>query len=99
MSKLDLLCRTALPLLLLTPQIAHAQQPASAAAPEREVAFSADQLSYNEANEIVIASGEVRMTSEGNNLRADRVVWNRRTGEVRAEGNVRVVNPGGDAAY
>jgi LPS-assembly protein len=39
------------------------------------------------------------MRSEGNSVRADRIVWNRRTGEVRAEGNVRVVNPAGDAAY
>src|SRR3546814_13027728 len=39
------------------------------------------------------------MTTEGNNLRADTVTWNRQTGEVRAEGNVRIVNPQGDAAY
>ena len=45
------------------------------------------------------ASGDVRMNSEGNRLRAERVTWNRATDEVRAEGNVRVVNPGGDVAY
>ena len=39
------------------------------------------------------------MTTEGNNLRADTVTWNRQSGEVRAEGNVRIVNPQGDAAY
>jgi LPS-assembly protein len=39
------------------------------------------------------------MNSEGNNLRADRVIWNRRSDEVRAEGNVRLVTPEGDVAY
>ena len=45
------------------------------------------------------ATGEVRMNREGYNLRADSVSWNRGTGEVRAEGGVRITNPGGDVAY
>ncbi len=49
--------------------------------------------------DVVTASGEVRMTREGYNLRADSVIWNRTSGEVRAEGSVRVVSPGGDVAY
>ena len=39
------------------------------------------------------------MAREGYNLRADSVVWNRTSGEVRAVGGVRVVSPGGDVAY
>ncbi|MBA3676352.1 MAG: LPS-assembly protein LptD [Sphingosinicella sp.] len=39
------------------------------------------------------------MASEGSRLRADKVIWNRQSGEVRAEGNVRIVNPQGDAVY
>ncbi len=39
------------------------------------------------------------MNREGYNLRADSVSWNRVTGEVRAEGDVRVVSPEGDVAY
>ena len=38
-------------------------------------------------------SGQVRMSRDGNYLAADRVSWNRKTGEVVAEGNVVVVNP------
>ncbi len=82
--------------------MAAAQDVAPVAAPDeedRQVDFSADQLTYDTDAEIVTASGEVRMTTEGNNLRADTVIWNRQTGEVRAEGNVRIVNPQGDAAY
>ena len=95
------ICRTALPLLLCAPCAALAQEPAAGAPDEApaEVAFSADQLVYDESADIVTATGEVRMNREGYNLRADSVTWNRITGEVRAEGNVRVVSPGGDVAY
>jgi LPS-assembly protein len=103
------ICRTALPLLLCTPFAALAQeapadapQPAPSAAADEapaEVAFSADQLVYEETSDIVTASGEVRMNREGYNLRADSVSWNRGSGEVRATGDVRVVSPGGDVAY
>jgi LPS-assembly protein len=39
------------------------------------------------------------MTREGNRLRADKVVWNRKTGKVIATGNIAVTNPQGDIAY
>ena len=96
---------TALPLLVLVPQAARAQEAAppppaaSEAGEEPRVDFSSDELTYDTRADIITASGNVRMIREGNNLRADRVIWDRNTGEVRAEGNVRVVNPQGDAAY
>ncbi|MBV8685170.1 MAG: LPS-assembly protein LptD [Alphaproteobacteria bacterium] len=101
MKKLNLICLTALPLLLGAPASAFAQEAAAAspAPAEREVAFSAGQLVYDSDAEVVTASGEVRMNSEGNNLRADQVVWNRKADEVRAEGNVRIVTPEGHVAY
>lgn len=99
MTKLDLICRTALPLFLFVPQMALAQDLPVAAREDREVAFTADQLTYDSEADIVTASGQVRMSTEGNRLSAERVIWDRRSGEVRAEGNVRVINPQGDAAY
>jgi LPS-assembly protein len=63
------------------------------------VQFSADTLEYDENADLVTASGEVRMTRDGNRLRADKVVWNRRTGEVVASGGVAVASPQGDFAY
>ncbi|MDB5719972.1 MAG: LPS-assembly protein LptD [Alphaproteobacteria bacterium] len=111
MKKLNFICLTALPLLILAAPAA-AQQvepkpqqqapPPAAAGPAdapRQVDFSASQLSYDSDNEIVTAVGEVRMLSQGNHLRADSVAWNRKTDEVRAIGNVRVVNPQGDTVY
>ena len=63
---------------------------------DRSIDFSADQVSYDSDAELVTATGAVRMSREGNYLAADQVVWNRKTGEVRAQGNVVVVNPQGD---
>jgi LPS-assembly protein len=63
------------------------------------VDFTADQLNYDEATDIVTASGDVRMSRDGNKLRADKVIWNRKSGEVRAEGSVTVTRAEGDVAY
>jgi LPS-assembly protein len=71
----------------------------AAAAPEDQVTFSAAQLDYDDNADLVTASGDVRMFRNGARLRADRVTWNRQTGEVRASGNVAVVNANGDKAY
>lgn len=63
------------------------------------MAFSAGALEYDTRADIVTATGDVRMTREGQRLRADKVVWNRKTGGVVATGNVAVTNPQGDIAY
>jgi LPS-assembly protein len=60
------------------------------------IAFSADRVTYDSEAELVTASGRVRMARDGNYLAADQVIWNRQTGEVRAEGNVVVLTPEGD---
>ncbi|MBA3896139.1 MAG: LPS-assembly protein LptD [Sphingomonadaceae bacterium] len=72
---------------------------AQAASADDQVDFAAGQLEYDDNRDIVTATGDVRMFREGNRVRADRIVWNRKTGEVVADGNVAVVNPGGDTAY
>lgn len=74
---------------------------ASANSPDSEsqIAFSADQLDYESETEIVTASGNVQMVREGNRLRADTVVWNRKTGAVEARGNVSTIDVEGNVAY
>lgn len=66
---------------------------------EEEVTFAADTLAYDSNGEIVTASGNVRMARRGDRLRADKVTWNQKTGAVRAEGNVAVINSGNDTVY
>ena len=99
---------TALPLLVVpanaaaqdAPAVAPAvpvDAPAAAEPPlPDEVEFSADQIVYDSDSDILSASGRVRMSRDGNYLAADKVSWDRRSGEVRAEGNVVVVDPQGD---
>lgn len=107
-----LLRMTASPLLLLIAADAALAQdlqdrpvapPTSAGLPtpatDEEVTFSAGALDYDSDADIVTASGDVRMQRAGNRLRADKVIWNRVTGAVTAEGSVAVVNPGGDTLY
>jgi len=69
---------------------------AAPAAQTTTIEFSADGVTYDSDADIVTASGAVRMSREGNYLAADQVVWNRKTGEVRAQGSVVMVTPQGD---
>lgn len=72
--------------------------PATAATGD-QVDFSADGLEYDSNEDVVTATGDVRMFRDGNRLRADKIVWNRKTGKVVASGNIAIVNPQGDTAY
>jgi LPS-assembly protein len=85
-------------LLLPIPVAAQAQLAPSVQVPAADevVAFSADRVAYDSNADVVTASGEVRMSREGNYLAADTVVWDRKSGEVRALGNVVLVTPEGD---
>ena len=64
-----------------------------------EIEFQADALDYDFTNDIVSAQGNVVLNRDGYKLRADQVVWNRKTGAVVAEGNIRSTSPDGDVAY
>ncbi|MEO8724158.1 MAG: LPS assembly protein LptD [Sphingobium sp.] len=66
---------------------------------DEQVGFSADQLSHNNETDVVTASGNVQMLRQGNLLRADTIVWDRKSGTVEAIGNVSVTDPQGNVAY
>src|SRR3546814_11885053 len=68
-------------------------------AADEQIGFAADALEYDNNSQIVTARGNVERVREGNRLRADEVVWNRATGEVRANGNLSVTHPTGDITY
>ncbi len=99
MKTLSFLKSAALPLLIAFSAPAMAQDTTPTTGEAREVDFASDVLEYEDTTEIVTASGNVQMVSEGNRLRADKVVWNRVTGGVTAIGNVAITNPGGDTAF
>jgi LPS-assembly protein len=105
------LASAALPFLLAFASSVHAQDlqnraaeppPPPSTQPTEDgqmVDFSANTLDYDSDNDIVTATGDVRMYRQSDRLRADKVVWNRKTGQVVATGNIVVENPGGDMAY
>ncbi|QDX28385.1 LPS-assembly protein LptD [Sphingomonas suaedae] len=64
-----------------------------------QIQFSADLAEYDSSGDVVTVTGDVRLFRDGNRLRADKVVWNRKTGQVIAEGDIAVTNPEGDTAY
>jgi LPS-assembly protein len=70
--------------------------PAPPVSPDQIVTFSADTVTYDSDNDVVTASGEVRMHREGNYLAANQVIWDRKSGQVYAKGNVVMVTPEGD---
>lgn len=66
------------------------------ATPDEVIDFSSDQVTYDSDADVVTASGEVRMARQGQYLAADQVIWNRKSGQVFAKGNVVLVTPEGD---
>lgn len=74
-------------------------QSQTAAAVENDVEFTADSLTYENETDIVTASGNVRMTRGQDKVRANSITWNRRSGQVRAEGDVVVTSGDGDKLY
>jgi LPS-assembly protein len=84
------------------PNLAMAQdEPAKtdAVAPSKQIDFVAGTVVYDSNTEVVTATSNVIVNRDGYSLRADSVVWNRTTGEVVANGNVKTVGPEGDVAY
>lgn len=55
---------------------------------ENKVDFEADELSYDSDADIVLATGNVELTSAGRAMRADSVRWDRRSGLIVSEGDV-----------
>lgn len=87
---------------ITVPSTAMAQDvpaPAKDPASEDKIGFAAATVEYDSNSDIVTAKGDVFVDRDGYTLRADMVVWNRKSGEVTAEGNIRSVGPEGDVAY
>ena len=59
------------------------------------VEFEADQISYNEKDGSVEATGNVYLNQNGTILKADRLFYNQKEKKGEAEGNVTVIRPDG----
>ncbi len=65
----------------------------------QEIAFEADSIAYDTEEDIVSASGNVVARSGDQSVRANSVSWNRMTGEIVAEGNVRYIDEDGNQLF
>lgn len=91
-----LLGSTALPSVAMAQEAAQSDETPVASGP---IDFSAATVDYDSNSEVVTASGDVVVKRDGYTLYADKVIWNRNSGEVTAEGNIRSIGPEGDVAY
>src|SRR3546814_21141028 len=75
--------------------------PPEQAPPEdpNQIHFSTGTLEYDMDADIFIARGDVRMFRLDDRLRADKVVWNRKTGQDVATGKIRATQPQSDTPY
>ena len=69
------------------------------AASERTIDFEANELAYDSDNDIVTATGNVILRSEDQSVRAHQVIWDRKSGQIVATGDVRFVDQEGNQVY
>ncbi|MEN0040369.1 MAG: LPS-assembly protein LptD [Pseudomonadota bacterium] len=67
--------------------------------PNAQLLLKADELIYDNDNEIVTARGNVQMDYDGYNVVADRVSYNQKTRRVKAFGNVEILEPDGNRIF
>jgi LPS-assembly protein len=73
--------------------------PGPTAEGERQVAFEASQVDYDSNADLVTASGDVVLRSEDQSVRADSITWNRKSGQIVANGDVRMVDEDGNQLF
>jgi len=66
---------------------------------EVPIAFEADTVEYDQNDEFVTATGNVVLRKDKQSVRADKVTWNRKTGQILGSGNVRMVDQDGNQLY
>jgi len=89
MARAVLVCLLALLLLPLVParaQLGALGNLSSNPQPSRKepVTFTADQVQYDQQNNLVIATGHVEAWQNGHVLRADKIVFDRNTGDRKS---------------
>lgn len=63
------------------------------------ITFEADQVSYDNEADTLTARGTVILRSDQASVRANEVVWDRKSGEIVARGNIRFVDKSGNQVF
>jgi LPS-assembly protein len=91
----------ALAMTVSTTALAQAQTAAPPPPAEQNdnVLLEADEVINDEAAQTVTAQGDVQVRYQGRTMRADRLVYNLQTGEIRAIGDVQIALEDGTVTY
>jgi LPS-assembly protein len=63
------------------------------------IGFEANAVEYDSNSDLVTARGNVILRRGLQSVRADTVTWNRETGQILAEGNLRLVDENGNQVF
>ena len=79
--------------------IAHAQAPMAAATGNEQMLLEANTLTYDDDGGTVTASGNVQIDYNGTRLVARKVVFNRKTSRLVAQGDVEIIDRQGNKSF
>ncbi len=82
-----------------TPVATSATKTPAAPAKADRLVLQARQLTYDKDNNVVTAEGNVQLYYQGRILEADKVIYNRTTSRVLAEGHAKLTETDGSVAY
>jgi LPS-assembly protein len=64
-----------------------------------QIQFEAEGASYDDNSDTATVFGNVVLRRNGQSVRADKLTWNRKTGQIVAEGNIRFVDADGNQLF
>lgn len=68
-------------------------------ADDDQIGFEADGASYDSENDLITVFGNVVLRRGEQSVRADQVVWDRKSGQIVAAGNIRFVDADGNQLF
>ena len=77
--------------------VAEAQQASDAK--QDQIQFEADGASYDDNTDTVAVFGKVVLRRNGQSVRADQLTWDRKSGQIIAQGNIRFVDADGNQLF
>ncbi|MBS0255923.1 MAG: LPS-assembly protein LptD [Proteobacteria bacterium] len=73
--------------------------PLTSEADNPPIHFSADTVEYDDSGDVGMARGNVVVHRADRQVRADSLKWDRRSGKITAEGNVRIIDADGNQLF
>ena len=67
--------------------------------PDAKLLLTANQLTFDEDTETVVATGAVQIEYDGFNMVSHRLVYDQRTGRLKAYGDIEMIEPDGNRIY